>query len=355
VSEVSADAPILEVEHLTKTFGGGSSKGLPFLGKKGRSPKAALVAVDDVSFRVRRGETVGIVGESGCGKSTLCRAVLRLLEPSSGRVTFDGTDLGALSEGEMRAMRRRMQMVFQDPFGSLDPRMTALEIVREPLDVHKIGAPQEREERAAKMLDMVGIGSAQHGRRSYAFSGGQRQRLGIARAMVIEPEIVFLDEPVSALDVSIQAQVLNLLSELRDELGLSYVFIVHDLAVAEYFCDSVLVLYRGAVMESAMSETLFKGPLHPYTASLLSAVPVPDPKIARARRKLVIRGQVTPRSADAMGCRFRERCPVGRDREICAAQDPPLTLTESGHGVACHFPGEVLNLADGITGQEVSG
>lgn len=332
---------ILEVEHLSKRFGGKQARSWP----RRREATPPLVAVDDVSFTVRRGETLGIVGESGCGKSTLTRAVLRLLEPSGGSVRFDGIDVGALDDDGLRRLRRRVQIVFQDPFGSLDPRMSALEVVREPLDVHRVGSAQERDERAARMLEMVGIASLLHQRRPYAFSGGQRQRIGIARAMVIEPELVFLDEPVSALDVSIQAQVLNLLTRLRGELGLSYVFIVHDLAVAEYFCDRVIVLYRGAVMESAPSEALFKSPLHPYTASLLSAVPVPDPEVARSRERIVLPGQVTPRAADATGCRFRERCPVGRDREICGSVDPPLTSSDAVHQVACHFPGEIHAIA----------
>ncbi len=335
-----AAGPILEVEGLTKRFGGRSARSWP----RQRAATPPLVAVDNVSFTVGRGETLGIVGESGCGKSTLTRAVLRLLEPSEGTVRFDGIDVRGLDVDGLRRLRRRVQMVFQDPFGSLDPRMSALELVREPLDVHQIGSAQARDQQAARMLEMVGIAPLLHRRRPYAFSGGQRQRIGIARAMVIEPDLVFLDEPVSALDVSIQAQVLNLLSRLRDELGLSYVFIVHDLAVAEYFCDRVIVLYRGAVMEEASSEAIFRAPLHPYTASLLSAVPVPDPQVARSRERIVLPGQVTPRAADATGCRFRERCPVGRDRDICEAVDPPLTDREAGHRVACHFPGEIHSI-----------
>jgi oligopeptide/dipeptide ABC transporter ATP-binding protein len=344
--------PLLEVEHLSKRFGTGARRGPLGLGR--RAAGAPVVAVDDVSFTVNRGETLGIVGESGCGKSTICRAVLRLVEPSSGAVRFDGVDVRGLDEAGLRRLRRRMQIVFQDPFGSLDPRMTALQVVREPLDVHELGSPEERDVRAAQMLELVGIAPAQHRRRPYAFSGGQRQRIGIARAMVIDPELVFLDEPVSALDVSIQAQVLNLLSRLREELHLSYVFIVHDLAVAEYFCDRVVVLYRGAAMEVAASRTLFSAPLHPYTASLLSAVPVPDPAVARGRRRLLLSGQVTPRAVGATGCRFRDRCPVGHDRERCAAVEPPLAPSAEGHLVACHYPGEILSSNRDLAGEEVS-
>ena len=327
---------VLDVRNLSKRFGGGRS-GL-FSRKAGRAP---VVAVDDVSFTVARGETLGIVGESGCGKSTLVRSVLRLVKPSSGTVEFDGVDVGSLSDEQMRQLRSRLQIVFQDPFGSLDPRMSALQLVREPLDVHKVGDADSRDPRAAEMLEMVGIPRDQHNRRPYAFSGGQRQRIGIARAMVVQPELVFLDEPVSALDVSIQAQVLNLLTRLREEFGLSYVFIVHDLAVAEYFCDRVLVLYRGAVMETGSAETLFKSPMHPYTTALLSAVPVPDPVLAKKRNQLVLGGQVTPLGPESEGCRFRERCPIGKDRELCANVEPPLSEHPGGHQVACHFAGEL--------------
>ena len=339
MSAPAAASPILEVEHLTKRFGAPGAAGGSWWRRGGGDP---LVAVDDVSFTVGRRETLGIVGESGCGKSTLSRAVLRITEPSEGTIRFDGIDVRGLDREALRRLRRRMQMVFQDPFGSLDPRMTALQTVRESLDVHRVGTAEERVAKATQMLEMVGIPAAQHQRRPYAFSGGQRQRIGIARALVIDPELVFLDEPVSALDVSIQAQVLNLLRALGSELGLSYVFIVHDLAVAEYFCDRVIVLYRGAVMEVAGSQTLFGAPLHPYTASLLSAVPVPDPELARRRRRIVLPGQVTPRVPGAAGCRFRERCPVGRNRPRCAEVEPPLTAAAPGHQVACHFPGEAL-------------
>ncbi|WP_037410509.1 ABC transporter ATP-binding protein [Candidatus Solirubrobacter pratensis] len=307
----------------------------------GRRSDAPVRAVDGVSFTVRRGETFGVVGESGCGKSTLTRAILRLLEPTAGTVAFDGIDVRGLGTQELRRLRRRVQIVFQDPLGSLDPRMTARAIVEEPLEIHGIGDRVERARRASAMLELVGIPPAQHGRKPYAFSGGQRQRIGVARALVLEPDLVFLDEPISALDVSIQAQVLNLLRELQQRLGLTYVFIVHDLAVAEYFCDRVAVLYRGAVMELASSEAIFREPLHPYTSSLLSAVPIPDPEIERRRDRVVLRGDVTPLAPQAGGCRFRDRCPVGRDRAICAEQEPPLAEHRPGQLAACHFPGEL--------------
>jgi oligopeptide/dipeptide ABC transporter ATP-binding protein len=298
-------------------------------------------AVDGVSFEVRRGETFGVVGESGCGKTTLSRAILRLLEPTGGSVTFDGIDVRGLGKEELRRLRRRVQIVFQDPLGSLDPRMSARAIVEEPLEIHAIGDRAERARMAADMLELVGIPRAQHSRKPYAFSGGQRQRIGVARALVLEPDLVFLDEPISALDVSIQAQVLNLLRELQERLGLTYVFIVHDLAVAEYFCDRVAVLYRGAIMELASSEAIFRRPLHPYTSSLLSAVPIPDPDVVSRRERIVLSGDVASAGPQAGGCRFRDRCPVGRDREICAQHEPPLVEHRPGHWGACHFPAEL--------------
>jgi oligopeptide/dipeptide ABC transporter ATP-binding protein len=304
-----------------------------------RRHEPALRAVDGVSFSVRRGETFGVVGESGCGKSTLSRAILRLIEPTAGTVVFDGIDVRGLPTEELRRLRRRVQLVFQDPLGSLDPRMNARAIVEEPLEIHGIGDRAERARRASEMLELVGIPRAQHTRRPYAFSGGQRQRIGVARALVLEPDLVFLDEPISALDVSIQAQVLNLLRELQQRLGLTYVFIVHDLAVAEYFCDRVAVLYRGAIMELAPREAIFSEALHPYTSSLLAAVPIPDPE--RRRERIVLRGDVTPLRAGTGGCRFRDRCPIGRDRAVCAEQAPPLTEHRPGHLAACHFPGEL--------------
>lgn len=319
---------LLEVDSLEKVFGN-------------RRRAGGVRALDGVSFDVRRGETFGIVGESGCGKSTLARCVLRLIEPSAGRIELDGIDVRGLGEGDLRRLRHRMQIVFQDPYASLDPRMSARAIVEEGLQIHGVTSRAERRQRAQKMLELVGIAPAQMERRPHGFSGGQRQRIGVARALVLRPELVVLDEPISALDVSIQAQVLNLLRTLQQELGLTYLFIVHDLAVAEYFCDRVAVLYLGAVMEIADRETLFKAPLHPYTAALLSAVPIPDPASERRRSRIVLRGDVSALGEKPTGCRFRPRCPVGRDREVCAAQEPPLAVHGRDHWVACHFPGEL--------------
>jgi oligopeptide/dipeptide ABC transporter ATP-binding protein len=311
------------------------------LGKSSGAAPELIRAVDGVSFDVRTGETFGLVGESGCGKSTLARCILRLIKPTGGRVLVDGVDVLALGSAELRRMRRRMQIVFQDPFASLDPRMSARDIVGEPLLVHRLGDRKERAKRAIEMLELVGITPAQATRKPHEFSGGQRQRLGVARALILNPELVILDEPISALDVSIQAQVLNLLKSLQGQLSLTYVFIVHDLVVAEYFCDRLAVLYRGAVAELADRETLFSTPLHPYTVSLLSAVPIPDPASERRRERIVLRGELAPLSADLRGCRFQPRCPVGRGRDLCMEQEPPLTAHASGHWAACHFPGEI--------------
>ncbi len=303
--------------------------------------RQTLRAVDGVSLDVRRGETVGLVGESGCGKSTLARCVLQLTRPTAGRVVFDGIDLTTLSNAALRPLRRRMQIVFQDPYASLDPRMTVLSIVEEPLVIHGMGDRRQRAQTAAKFLELVGIPKVQMSRKPHEFSGGQRQRIGVARALVLQPELVILDEPISALDVSIQAQVLNLLRDLRTELSLTYLFIVHDLAIAEYFCDRVAVLYLGAVVELADREAIFRRPLHPYTVSLLSAVPIPDPASKPRRKRIVLPGEVSSNGTTRTGCRFRPRCPVGRDRELCAAEEPKLIEHAPGQWAACHFPGEL--------------
>jgi oligopeptide/dipeptide ABC transporter ATP-binding protein len=326
-----ASGALLWVDRVEKTFRLGKSSG----------GSDVIRAVDRVSFDVRTGETFGLVGESGCGKSTLARCILRLITPTGGRVLVDGVDVLTLGSAELRRMRRRMQIVFQDPFASLDPRMSARDIVAEPLLVHRLGDRKERAKRAHEMLELVGITRAQASRKPHEFSGGQRQRLGVARALILHPELVILDEPISALDVSIQAQVLNLLKSLQEQLSLTYVFIVHDLVVAEYFCDRLAVLYRGAVAELADRETLFSAPLHPYTVSLLSAVPIPDPASERRRERIVLRGELAPPSGAERGCRFQPRCPVGRERGVCIEQEPPLVAHSSGHWAACHFPAEL--------------
>jgi oligopeptide/dipeptide ABC transporter ATP-binding protein len=330
----AARVPILQAEGLSKTFQVRSRERL------GR--KRPVTVLDDISLSVYRGETFGLVGESGCGKSTLARCLLRLLELSAGSVLFDGVNLDTLDRDGLRALRRRMQFVFQDPFASLDPRMSAGAIVEEPLLIHGIGEKAARMETAVQMLADVGLTAEQARRRPHAFSGGQRQRIGIARAFVLRPELVILDEPISALDVSVQAQVLNLLRDLQRQLGLTYVFISHDLAVAEYFCDRVAVLYLGQVMEVADRATLFHNPLHPYSVSLLSAVPVPRAggRARRAERPQPI-GEVGSVGERPPGCPFEPRCPVGRGREVCRTQRPPLERRGEEHLVACHFPGEM--------------
>jgi oligopeptide/dipeptide ABC transporter ATP-binding protein len=325
---------LLRVEGLRKVF---QSGGVLRKGANGS------VAVDDVSFTVARGETFGIVGESGCGKSTIARCIVRVTEATGGRIVFDGLDVRRLGKRELQRMRRRMQIVFQDSTGALNPRMSARALVEEPLVIHGVGDRQERRRRAMEILELVGISDAQSERKPHQFSGGQRQRLGIARALVLEPELLILDEPISAVDVSVQAQVLNLLRELQRSLNLTYVFIVHDLTIAEYFCDHVAVLYLGRVMEMGPSSVLFKRPLHPYTVGLLAAVPLPDPKLSRQRKRVLLRGEAeaSPVGASSVGCPFQPRCPIGRDRAVCKDLDPPLLQNESAHWVACHFPGEM--------------
>jgi oligopeptide/dipeptide ABC transporter ATP-binding protein len=322
---------LLEVESLTKDF-------FVHRGFRARTP---IRAVDQVSFQIGREETMGLVGESGSGKSTIGRCILRLIEPTSGQIVLEGTDVGALDRHELRSFRRHMQIVFQDAAVSLDPRIPVLDQVAEPLAIAGV-ARSERRERAQAMLELVGLrADAQH-RKPHAFSGGQRQRVAFARALILQPSLLILDEPTSALDVSIQAQVVNLLQELQGQFALTYLFITHDLGIAEYLCDHVVVLYRGAIMEHADRVRLFTRPLHPYTAALLSAVPDPDQVARRTTRRILLPGE--PDDALAVhqqGCRFRSRCPVGRDRQICAVDEPPLTELEPRHAVACHFPGEI--------------
>jgi oligopeptide/dipeptide ABC transporter ATP-binding protein len=343
---IAQGATILEAQELSKAF--------DVRGEDRFARKQSVTVLDDISLAVRKGESFGLVGESGCGKSTLARCLLRLLEPSGGRVLFEGGDLAALSRDELRAMRRRMQFVFQDPFASLDPRMTAGRLVEEPLLVHEIGDRVERRRATLEMLADVGLTEAQAERRPHAFSGGQRQRIGIARAFVLRPDVVILDEPISALDVSVQAQVLNLLRGLQTQLGLTYVFISHDLAVAEYFCDRVAVLYLGQVMELADRELLFRNPLHPYSVSLLSAVPVPQAggRSRRARRAQPI-GEISSIVDRPPGCPFEPRCPVGRGREVCKGERPPLVEHAARHWAACHFPGEMgVGVSGGAASQQ---
>jgi oligopeptide transport system ATP-binding protein len=320
---------ILRVEDLRVHFG--VTRGLLLPRRVGE-----VKAVDGVSFVVRRGETLGLVGESGCGKSTTALAVLRMLEPAGGRIFFQGEDITWHGARRMRPIRRRMQMVYQDPYGSLDPRMRVRDIVGEPLDVHG-AAPDRgtRTRRIAELLELVGLLPDMAERYPHEFSGGQRQRIGIARALALEPALLVCDEPVSALDVSIQAQVVNLLMDLRQRLGLSYLFIAHDLSVVRHISDRIAVMYLGRMVEIASREQLYREPLHPYTQALLAAVPIPDPAIEARRPHRVLQGEVPGVLNPPGGCHFHPRCPRAQAR--CAAETPLLRALESGRAVACHF------------------
>ena len=300
----------------------------------------AVRAVDGVDLTVERGRTLGVVGESGCGKSTLGRAVLQLEPVSRGSVVFDGQELTTLSGGELRAMRRRMQMVFQDPLASLDPRQSVSSVLSEPLRTHGQKGPYDA--RVRELLDLVGLPSTAANRYPHEFSGGQRQRIGIARAIALDPDLIIADEPVSALDVSIQAQVVNLLEELQQRLGLTYVVIAHDLAVVRHISDDVAVMYLGAIVEVAPSDSLYDEPLHPYTIALLSAIPIPDPDVEDARERIVLRGDLPSAADPPAGCRFHTRCPF-RQPTRCHDEVPALRVLDGlpGHQVACHWAEQV--------------
>jgi oligopeptide transport system ATP-binding protein len=308
-------------------------------------------AVDGVSFQVRRGETLGLVGESGCGKSTTGRALIRLREPTSGSVSFDGIALAKLKPGELRKMRRRMQIIFQDPYGSLDPRMTVGSIISEPIETHNLARGNAKRERVADLLRIVGLDPKYVTRYPHEFSGGQRQRIGVARALAVEPEFIVCDEPISALDVSIQAQVLNLLTDLREQLGLTYLFIAHDLSVVKHISDRVAVMYLGKIVELGPPDTMYAAPGHPYTRALLSAVPVPDPEAERKRRRVILTGDVPSPVNPPEGCRFHTRCwlyeRLGQP-EQCRTVDPELRTLAGDHEAACHFAEEALKSDVGV-------
>jgi oligopeptide transport system ATP-binding protein len=292
-------------------------------------------AVDDVSFEVRRGETLGLVGESGCGKTTAGRTILQLYSATEGKVIFEGKDLVKLRGEEMRLMRRKIQMIFQDPYASLNPRMTVEEIVGEPLIVHGLYRGNEIREKVKSLLEQVGLNPAYVDRYPHEFSGGQRQRIGVARAISLEPDLIVCDEPISALDVSIQAQVVNLLEDLQNELGLTYVFIAHDLSMVRHISTRVIVMYLGVFMELADRHTLYDNPLHPYTIGLLSAVPIPDPFVEEKRQRIILEGDVPSPINPPSGCRFRTRCPLAQ--QLCADERPAWEEVEHDHFVACHF------------------
>ena len=295
---------------------------------------AAVKAVDGVSFHIFRGETLGLVGESGCGKSTTGRTILQLYRPTSGSVKFEGQEISELKGESLRKLRRQMQMVFQDPYASLNPRMSVGRIVSEPLIVHNIGTKRERDDRVAELLELVGLNPYFVNRYPHEFSGGQRQRIGLARALALNPSFIVADEPISALDVSIQAQVVNLLQKLQEDLGLTYLFIAHDLSMVRHLCDRVAVMYLGKVVEVAESEELYTNPLHPYTQALLSAVPVPDPAVEETRQRIILKGDVPSPLNPPKGCNFNTRCAVSVD--VCFDEDPELLEVLPGHWVACH-------------------
>jgi peptide/nickel transport system ATP-binding protein len=334
--EPMADEALVRVEHLTLFF--------PITGGILQRRVGEVKAVDDVSFTIRRGETLGLVGESGCGKTTVGRALLRLIEPTGGKVLFDGTDLTGLPAGEMKRYRRRMQIIFQDPYASLDPRSPIGTAIGEGLRIHGI-PPADRHRRVSQMMEKVGLQPYHARRYPHEFSGGQRQRIGIARALVLEPDLIVCDEPVSALDVSIQAQVLNLLRELQRELGLTYLFIAHNMGVVEHISDRVAVMYLGALVEVATSADIYREPLHPYTVALLSAVPVTSPRERDRRRRIILLGDVPSPVNPPSGCRFHTRCWLRKqlgNPERCATERPELRVLEPDHEAACHFAEELL-------------
>jgi oligopeptide/dipeptide ABC transporter ATP-binding protein len=323
----AAETPLVEVHHLKKYF--------PI--KKGvlQREVARVHAVDDVSFSVRKGETLGLVGESGCGKSTLGRTIVRLLEPTDGQVVFEGKDITHLGTRRLRPLRREMQMIFQDPYASLNPRKRVGSIIGDPMKIHGLGSKQERKKRVQELLEVVGLSPEHYNRFPHEFSGGQRQRIGVARALALRPKLIVADEPVSALDVSIQSQILNLLEDLQTDFDLTYIFIAHDLGVVRHVSDRIAVMYLGKIVELSPAEELYQRPIMPYTEALLSAVPVPDPDLAERRERIVLTGDVPSPINPPTGCRFHPRCRYMTD--ICREVEPPLTDFD-GHLSACHHP-----------------
>ena len=327
----NGDQPLLEVRHLKQYFP--VKAGVVF-----DRTVAHVHAVDDVSFDLDQGQTLGLVGESGCGKTTLSRSLLRLVEPTEGSVAFEGNDVSHLSARRLRPLRREMQMVFQDPFASLNPRKRIAQIVGAPLRLH--GTPRDEiADRVRDLLERVGLQKEHLNRFPHEFSGGQRQRIGIARALALEPKLILLDEPVSALDVSVQAQIINLLDDLQDDLGLTYMFVAHDLSVVRHVSDRIAVMYLGKLMEVSPAEELYTKPIHPYTEALLGAVPVPDPRENRARKRVTVTGEPPNPIDPPSGCVFHPRCPHATD--VCREVEPPLARYANGHLSACHHPQQV--------------
>ncbi|MFN3741728.1 MAG: ABC transporter ATP-binding protein [Anaerolineales bacterium] len=319
---------LLKVENLVKYFP--ITRGIIFQRQIG-----AVHAVDGISFDIREGETLGLVGESGCGKSTTGRTIIQLYRPTAGKVFLEGVDLVSLKGEELRRMRRKMQMIFQDPYASLNPRMTVGEIIGEPLLIHGVAKGKEVQERVEHLLELVGLNPAFINRYPHEFSGGQRQRIGVARALALQPKLIVCDEPISALDVSIQAQVVNLLEDLQEQFGLTYLFIAHDLSMVRHISDRIAVMYLGVIVELADRNELYDKPLHPYTQALLSAVPIPDPVVEEKRKRIILQGDVPSPVNPPSGCRFRTRCPLAKD--ICAEARPDWRKVRPGHYVACHL------------------
>ena len=334
----ASGSELLVVEDLKKHFP--VTRGIVFQKQVG-----AVRAVDGVSFTVREGETLGVVGESGCGKSTMARCVMRLLDPTGGRVVFDGRDITALSRAQLRPIRREMMMIFQDPYASLNARKRVGFIVAEALEVHKLGTPSEVKRRVQELLEVVGLNPEHYNRFPHEFSGGQRQRIGVARALAVNPKLIVCDEPVSALDVSVQAQILNLLKDLQRDFGLTYVFIAHDLNVVRHISDRVLVMYLGHTVELATREQLYSAPKHPYTGALMSAVPIPDPELGRKRKRIVLEGDVPNPINPPSACWFHPRCPRFHEGH-CDVETPPLNDLGNGHLAACHYPLEKWPMTD---------
>jgi oligopeptide transport system ATP-binding protein len=325
-------APLLEVSHLVKHFP--IVSGVLIDREVGR-----VRAVDDVSLTLNEGETLGLVGESGCGKSTLCRTILQLIEPTSGSVRFEGREIAGASRRELRPLRRRMQMIFQDPYASLNPRKRVGQIVGDPLRLHGVASGAQLRREVQELLERVGLSTEHYNRFPHEFSGGQRQRIGIARALALKPKLIVADEPVSALDVSIQAQIINLLDDLQDEFGLTYIFVAHDLGVVRHVSDRIAVMYLGKIVETGPAHEIYTNPVHPYTVALLSAVPIPDPRENAAREPLIIEGDVPSPADPPPACRFHTRCPWATD--VCREVEPPLQDFGKGRVAACHHPRNV--------------